>query len=297
MMNKTRKLAMLVLIFLGGFWLSGCQLAQETIPEDETVTEPDMLCGVYLTWETLPVVSMDDGRIYATISGDFPDVNFEFVGVEGIPFFIAKVYGAPGEGDDFTKTVSNEHSFGSDIKINVTENEDGTSLYEDSISGKVLVSEEFSKVMYYNEVYETPEGLIYMTPGDFGTSIGVSGIKVTKTMSSTLEFEGNTRTNVCEITVECVEQIQQTIIREMSIDNQLLFSNVITENAIPENIVLNPETAYVIVEEHYPDGQGGTKITRTIMDYIPDQELGYGYIVFDEDGIASSEYVRMDKAS
>ncbi|HBP25928.1 MAG TPA: hypothetical protein DD618_03140, partial [Acholeplasmatales bacterium] len=212
-------------------------------------------------------------------------------------FYIAKIYGAPGDGDDFTKTVSDEHSFGCNINIHETENEDGTSLYEHSISGKVLVSEEFSGAFYYNEVYETPEGLIYMTSGDLGTSIGSNGIKVTKTLSSTLEFEGETRTNVCEIAVECVDPLQQAIIREMNAKNQLLFSTVINEDAIPENIALNSETAYVIVEEYYLDEQGGQKIIRTIMDYIPEQELKYGYIVFDAHGIATSEFVRMNKSA
>ncbi len=298
MMNKAKKLAILVLIFIGALGFSGCQLANDNVPDDiidETPT--DMLCGVYLTWEALIVPPSSEGRIYATQNvTEFPDVTFEFTGYEGIPFYIAKVYGGPGEGDDFTRTVSDEHAFGCNTDIHVTQNEDGTSLSEHSISGKVLVSEEFGGVFYFNEVYETAEGLIYMTPGNMGTSIQASGIKVTQTLSSTLEFDGETKTNTCEITVECVDPLQQAIIREMSSDNQLLFSSVITEDVIPENITLKVDTAYVIVEEYYLDEEGGTRITRTIMDYIAERELGYGYIVFDANGIASSEYVRMNKA-
>jgi hypothetical protein len=295
MMNKAKKLAMLVLIFMGALWFSGCQLANEEVPKEDS--EADLLCGVYLTWEDLDFPSTNDSRVYATLIIDehnYP--SFAFEGYEGIPFFVAKVYGDPGEQDDYTSTISDFHAFGCNVSLHETENEDGTRLYENSISGKVLVSEEFDQAFYYNTVYETSEGIVYMTPGNPGTMIGSTGIKVVTTSSATINDGDTVWTNSFEITVECIDPLQQAIIREMRADNQLLFSSVITEDVIPENITLKADTAYVIVEEYYLDEEGGTRITRTIMDYISEQELGYGYIVFDANGIASSEYVRMNKA-
>ncbi len=277
-----KKLVLLVCAVLLCACLGGCQLAREDVGE-ESLTE-DKFVGVYITFKPLHYFSAEnpfdennpdaEPRFYATAKqvdvDGYKSTTFEFEGIDGIPLFTAVVLGADESANYKTSIM------GPEIMNPAT-------AYFDTditITGKIYVVEPTKVVLRMNPVYQTPDGKLYILPGDtaFLVSKGASW-ETTLFETTTVTENGEeiiTKTSV-ELSAEVVSKPVKEIIKEMNGQDETIRTTEITPENIPDSIHLQPDCAYVIVETH-SSGENGLEVTRTLVD------LEAGYYIYKYEG-------------
>lgn len=290
-MKQRNKIAVLLtaLLLLS---LTGCQLAQP----DSQAQGRDRLIGVWVTTEYLDLFDMESylqdhagqlisggeitetdmqpyaGRLYAvradkTLYGDSGTKTVQeyvFEGMEGIPCFFALV--------PATETEESYHTMISDEAISVGQAalNDTDTGFDIDLEATIYVASRpdqdlgQSAAWYFNPVYQTPDGQVYAEPGN-----GVHGsLADGEVWTHTLEEEGAVtwdgttetyRTSV-KISVAAMDPPDTIVLLQMDEAAQVLDRASYPPEAMPEQLTLDAETAYLIVETH-----SGDQVTRALL--------------------------------
>ena len=285
--------------------LSGCQLA---LPE-KTNTE-DKLCGLFITFEALPTPADEAGktfnsmaeleeylqtpsRIYATPhegrdGSQTPDYIFE--GVKGIRFF--EMYVKDEKSNYFT---SQADAGIEDIHVGVA---DGSI----ELTGTLLVDiRQNSSIcsIFANPVYSTPDGQVYVEQGSAvsydRTDAGDWGsTSISRTNTQTINAEKTSETYKIELKIKGVYTLKKAVFKQMNASDELLAQTQITKENAPENILLETETAYSILEEYRLDAYGNTVIDRSLIKNDADE---FTCSFTGADGFVDARVVKLEKPS
>lgn len=269
---RSKKIAAALAALTIGALLGGCQLALAGDGED---AGRDTFCGVFITLDYMdisePEISMNwngeaeftypEQRVWATRSEDENGAaEFTFEGVEGFRFFAVTV---EGEGHEPYRTSMTDGPI-QDVFVSYTD--EGVSL-----SGTIYFDVQCRNcTLYPNPVYQTPEGDVYMVPGT-GTGIGSmgEGSSITTTLSETatetVNGEETSRTIEVEIKAESLNTNQKVVLKQMEKKDQVISQAEITQNDIPDTIAVQPDCAYMIIEEHSIDYYGKSVVERTLL--------------------------------
>ena len=270
--------------------LAGCQLAK---PDAQQTRNTDMLVGVFITTEYLDLhtsgetptpfagqipglpagsnESDSDNRIYAAYTEETTDTGtvaaYRFEGLEGILVACYLVKPEGGQLETFWRSDTTEGI--SDVVIAHHTKDDGE---EHSITGTIYFSPEYADpCLFFNPVYQTADGDLYIVPGEgmaFDACFGGSA-KHTLNGSATYMENGQSQrfASFTEITMEYVDYAKNIRIIRMNENNQILSVADYTADSCPDEINVDAETAYLLVEEYTSGG-----IRRTLYqpgdDYI-----------------------------
>jgi len=279
--------------------LAGCQLAK---PDAEQDAGRDTLCGVFITLEYLdigepeitlngkgePQISYSEMRIYATHPEDENGVSpyYTFKGIEGYCFFSIREKEA--DGSFYHRSFADNV-----IQDRLTKIGDNSTM----ISGTIYFDAHCSDfVIFPNPVYQTQDGGVYVVPGE-GTAIGNPtegdniSLTLSETASQTADGETITKTMEVSITAQCLNTNQEVILKQIDENDQVVDETVITQDTIPDNVRVLPDTAYMILEEHCIDGEGNAVVKRTLVD----TSAAYFYVQFTgEHGIVEPSLVSLE---
>lgn len=296
-MNK-RILAVFLVLALA---LSGCQLAVEDTGESSTMEE--RMVGVLVTEERLNLIDMEaylndnldqvlngetwlegdasaySGRIYAvkkeeTVTNEKGQthtvISFEFEGVEGylLSTFLCDSNVDPSimEGYEYWSTLVDDPFC--DLHFGVDASDEGE---KNTIEGTIYMDENMGQVLlYYNPVYQTDDGRLYVTENPAGSFHCSQGGKITHTFSQTnhltLNGEESGYTMEVQIALEPVKISELVRLLHMSESNEVLLVQEYEPDELPEEIIPAEGAAYLICEEHVRDEEGELTVTRQIHD-------------------------------
>lgn len=274
-----KKKLLVVLLTIIMITLTGCQLAQEDAGEVDAV--PDRLAGVFITTEHLNLFDVEgylqdnwngedeviveggseyQGRIYAErVTKRSPDgyeyVDYEFSELEGIllaEFLIIpeggteeESYWTGGYGEGLNNICSYLHTTDEGTEVGVE-----ATLYLSDKSGDV----EF----YYNPVYQTEEGEVYLMEGT-GTNFGPElGGTMTHTLSETRSITENgvitKETGFVKVIMETVQVAERVVLIQMDENHQELTRCEAVPGGMPEELTAEADCAYILVEQIQSDG-------------------------------------------
>jgi len=265
--------------------LAGCQLAQE-IPAQEDAR----LAGVFITtdfidWpqdlqvgQVIPVRRwgrIDFSDLFPTrrIYAEFDEETREFVfpDVEGIPFFTVNTPCDRGgildvvvamHGGEGISTAGNHVFFGD----NATRVEMEGTIY--AIPGSQARSS-----VYFNKVFQTAGGTVFMEPGGGGFSFHGSETEgsvfaQTLTETHTTTVNGVETTNEVSITINLSAMFspENIALLEMDNDSRMVRRTSFAPDEMPETFYLDVQTAYVILETHRPRPDDPERVVRELVE-------------------------------
>lgn len=254
--------------------LSGCQLAQPDAREEK---QRDRMVGVFITTDYLDLFDMeaylkdhsnllsggtiapeDDftyaNRIYAKhieqISETGTFVRYIFEDLEGI---VAAAYLVKPNGGVLESYWMSDVTEGiCDVSLTHNSRDDGE---DHSITGTIYLSPEFpDPCFYFNPIYQTEEGDVYLVAGQGMAFDSDPGINATHTLneSTTYTVNGETRSYTAEskITMKSIEPAEKIVVLFMDEESQEISRNEYAAEVLPEEITPAAGTAYLLVEEH-----------------------------------------------
>lgn len=281
--------------------LAGCALAA---PEAGAETAEDMLVGIYVTTEPLDPALGDGQRLYAdTVKTPWTDEEGK-----SHDFF---EYDLPGEGAALYFTVwegtgDNRHTaYHSDEAMQDIFHEIRVAGYEGSEETNVLTGTVFVApgdedcVLYFNPIRQQEDGQVYVTPeSGFGFSIGagnrsegeVYGHELSETTTITVDGEETEAGTTIKVKVSVMFAPESVTVLQFDEHGAVLRKTTWQAGQAPDQIVLETDAAYLIVETAKTDPAGGTVTTREILDR--DAEALFAYHVR-EDGICAAQAVEL----
>ena len=276
MRNKLPALGLSLALMLGA--LSGCTLAD---PSDGS--QADTLVGLYLTTEYLDLFDFEryisdqlssgfsggeidmggdtaayEERMYATVEEENGRSEYCFP-VEGLRLF-ATLDGEGQQGQLYTDAGTQ------DLKLSVTDEGQAieATVYLDGVQGSSL---------YFNPVYQTADGQIYLTAGT-GTSVSMdsdslAGSSFSHSLSSestTTDTDGTVtaQSSSFTVTVEFWAPPEQVAVTQMSGEGEVLRRDVFDGDSLPDTLPLAPGMAYCIQEEYHTQA-GEQTADRTLL--------------------------------
>lgn len=301
--------------------MTGCRLAQA---EQQTIPADDRLVGVFVTEDYLNLTDMDawfrdhtedvlqgrepdlqsmeeyQNRIWAELQ-DITDYNddgeaihtqkYVFPDLDGVFWYASYMQGRDGEDPYWTSHGAegiSEAQFGIH---NINGKEHIT------MEGTIYVRNQDGIIgFYFNPVYQTPDGQVYLTGGN-GTSCSnedQTGVSFTHTMT-----EEHTRTENGEetgegseirIQVKTMELPQMYVLHCMNADHGTLEEWMYLPGELPEELQLPAETAYVLLEIHELDGQDQPVLRYEVYDRQDEQLQAYHAL---ENGICAAQSVKL----
>lgn len=275
----------------------------------------DRMIGAFITQEYLDLFDMDswlddnasrlengknlqvsntsgyEQKLYAEInknnSEDPENWEISFPGVEGINFF-APVWtdenGQTYQGSVYSNGICDTH-----ISINASDM--GESL---SLSGTVYVlpgETDDNGVYYVNPVYQTESGEIYTVSSTGVSSSGdvAEGTKMTMDLNENEEIteNGKTLTETCSVNVSITIMYKpvQITVCEMDSGHQVLRETVYTPGELPEELVTEPETEYILLETVKEDRSGKQHTARELWEYEEGKETYMRSFAASESGV------------
>ncbi len=264
-----------VLIMILALVLCGCQLAK---PEAGTQKEKDMLVGVFITEEHLDLFNME-----AYLQNSLGALSGGTVSIEDSAQYSNRIWGELTEENDGYSSYrfgDLEGSLLASIRIvpdGIMENaywrsEAGEGLCDVSfghfsvddgsrqeLSGTVYFSDTHpDPCLFFNPVYQTPEGDVYLLSGQgtsFGSGFGGSATHSLKEENKWTESgEETVFSTEITVTMECVYPARNLVILQMDEDNQILRRREIDPAEAMEELKPEPGCAYILVEEHTANG-------------------------------------------
>lgn len=265
---KIKKSGLLLLSVLMLSLLVGCQLAVEG--SDVSVAE-DHLVGVYITTEPLDLFDMDAylgdnlrvadgeirldgdadayaGRLYATVEKtEKGPAQYVFEGVEGSGFFAL-------EQEDEQGICQHTAVSGaiSDARAGFTTRDDGEQI--DLTASVYFESGGSGACFYLNPVYQSADGAVYLMAGSGISTGGVAseGMMMGQTWEETYieEKNGKTEQNGIAVKIDIVGVVlpEKYVILAMSEADEILSRPEYASGSFPEELVFEPEVAYVILK-------------------------------------------------
>lgn len=314
----------LVAVFILGV-TGAVAFAQDEPSDNSEGASKDRLIGVFITTEYLDLfdfesfvqdnankvlsggeISSSDsapyqGKLYATLVDDVhtdPETGetittkeFVFDGVEGISYFRAKHTDASGTeywsagGDD---AISDAHT-----GLHFTDAGDSIEM-----KGTIFVSaSKGSNVFYYNPVYQTATGEVYLMSGQ-GMShggelaTGMSGSHALKE-EQTITIDGKSQTirSSIEISTCFMDTPVSTTILQYDKDGSIVFKEDYAAGELPFKIITSSDAEYIIVEAHMKSRDGKETVAREL--FQPDDQNLFAFSCR-EDGICIKQYCSVD---
>jgi hypothetical protein len=260
----------------------------------------DRLIGVFITTEFLDLFDVDSflsgnvgdfrdgevakdgssqayqGRLYATQvtktlideeTGDVMQaVDFIFEGIEGISFFSPTVLNT-SEFEGNTNFMTADDAI-SNVQFGIHVGDD---INSSTMNGTIFISQHnLDKVFYFNPVYQSTDGSVYVQSGSSISASGVSseGVMMTQTLevTTTITENGKSKTDSMSISISISVMFapEKIIILQMDADNSLISRLEYEPDAMPETLALEKDTEYFIVETHSRDNEGLLNISREI---------------------------------
>ena len=260
-----------IIILVLALALSGCQLAK---PDAEAQKEKDMLVGVFITEEYLDLFDIEawlndnasqvlknenltvenPEQYYDRIWATFEEGSYRFSDMEGT--LLASFRIVPSGNLESTYWSSTVSGILCDVAFGHNALDTGTEL---TISGTVYFSDTCpDPCLYFNPVYQTPDGDVYLLPGQ-GTSFGTGfGGRATHSLKEetkkTENGEEMGHSSLITVTMECVYPARKLAILQMDAENQILRRSEWNPAETPEELKPEANCAYILVEEHTANG-------------------------------------------
>ncbi|WP_018214347.1 hypothetical protein [Desulfitobacterium hafniense] len=319
---KERFMGLCLLMFIGCF-LTGCQLAKE---EGSAGSYEDRLVGVLVTTEYLDLfdfagyvedhigsfsggeVQIDgagekyQGRLYAEltkqiltdgVSGHQVErEEYDFPGVEGIAYYSLRVPDTE-EREGYFTSGSDEGI--SDGHTSLHSSDEGKSV---ELKGTIYVPVSSGRTYYFNPMYQSADGRVYVTSGSGISSGGEQseGEALTQTMKADYTITENGRTEKDSISVQLSIRMmyppEGMAILQMREDGAVISRGEYGPGELPERIIPEKDTAYLIVETMKRDNSGRMLKDRAIYDR--DEEYLEAFFCR-EDGICIKKQVPIER--
>ena len=274
-----------------------------TFAKDEPTDNPNgegegRLIGVFITTEYLEL--FDQGRLYAKLVDDsYTDSetgkivttkNYVFDGIEGIACFSARYTDESGVqywrigGDDAI----------SDLDTNFNSTDAGDSI---DMKGTIYVSASKGfNVFYYNPVYQTATGEVYLMSGQSMShggelSTGMSSSQALKEEQTvTIDGESTTISSNIEVSTCFMDTPIGAGVIQFDEDGSIISREDYAAGDLPFKITTSSDTEYIIVETHMRSGDGKETVAREL--FQPDDESLFTFSCR-EDGICIKQYCNM----
>lgn len=297
-----------------------------TFAKDEPTNNPDgtskdRLIGVYITTEYLDLFDFEgyfqdnadkvlsggeisssdsapyEGKLYATLVDD-PYTNPEtgetrttkkyvFEGIDGIAYFSARYtddsgieYWGAGGDDAISDAHTSFHSTDAGDSIDMK----GT-IYVSVAKG--------SNVFYYNPVYQTATGEVYLMSGQ-GMSHGgelSTGMSSSQTLKEeqtvTIDGKSETISSSIEVSTCFMDTPIGTSVIQFDKDGNIVSKADYAAGDLPSKITTSSDTEYIIVETHMKSKDGKETVTREL--FQPDSESLFAFSCR-EDGICIKQH-------
>lgn len=280
-----KKLSILILIL--ALTLSGCQLAR-------TDLEPsgDRLVGMFLTTEYLDLFDAEayfldnmnkidhngfidadssayEGRLYAQ---EVPEIlydeqgnpvehrKWDFPDVEGICYFAPRSY---EDRESFINTRSDDAILDGHTDVKYTDEGE-----EITLTGTVILAHSGEQIVcYFNPVYQSADGRVYaksghsMSTSEDNAPGALYSHKLSETTTVNNNGEKETASMTVTISMETAYEPEHYMVVQMDEQNEVLSSDRYLPGQLPEELILQEEAAYVLLETHTEE-----QTTREIFD-------------------------------
>lgn len=316
---KSRKILIIVFLIAILVSLAGCQLAIEDV--HDTATE-DVLIGALITLEPLTLFDSDsyineniekimngkgqdidiskyEGRLYAklvkrTYTNEYTNEPSEtskyvFEDIEGITYIAATISDSDG-----IYTLASSSDGISDGHTKVT---GGNTQKEINLEGTIYVSiSSTNRAFYINPVYQSSNGDVYAVTGSgyISGDTESEGSVFSQTLedNKTITENGITKTqkSSVKISISYIHSPFKISIYQMDKNNSIVRHNNFVPDEVPDNISLDSDTDYIIVETHKYNDENNLVISREIHDKDEDY-INTFYCM--ENGICSKKYVKL----
>ena len=294
--------------------------AKDEPADSSNEASKDRLIGVFITTEYLDLfdfesyfednadkvlsggeISSSDsapyqGKVFGTIVDD-PYTNPEtgetvtakkyvFEGIEGIAYFVAKYTDERGTywGTGADDAISDGHT-----GLNSTDAGDSIEL-----KGTIYVStSKGSNTFYYNPVYQTATGEVYLMSGQGMShggelSAGMSGSHTLKEEQTvTIDGKNETVGSSIEVSICFMDTPVSTSVLQFGKDGSVVSREDYAAGDLPFKITTNSDTEYIIVETHMKSATGEETVTREL--FQADDETLFAFSCR-EDGICIKQY-------
>lgn len=308
-----------LLVSLTTLFSMGCTVPSLATPDSsspdsvtETGGERDRMVGVYITKEHLNLFDMESyikdnigsvmggdavdewdetkygGRIYAhltekTMEGGVTIHHYEFpdLPIEGM--LLGSFTVDMGDGTPYINFEADEGL--SDRKSHLDTSDNG----ETTIQEATIYQHSGSIVYYFNPVYQTADGLVYLTEGEGVHVASGLGGTMTHTLkdSVTVTRDGESETVISEIvvTVAGVDLPESVLLLQMDENNREVGRMEIDPEAVPNEVTLAADTAYVLLVETF-----GGEVKRSLFEEGDDNPFVFRDI---GDGICVKAFLQL----
>lgn len=299
-MKKVKLFLLAALLLLS---LTGCQLAQPEIQ-----SSGDMLAGVFITTEPLDLFDVESyltdnlrvsggeivvdgdtsayqGRLYGTLEpvtlhdedgNEYTSSELVFEGLEGMPLISAQLEDGNGS---YERVFSGDGMLNSSSHFITTD--DGERV---ELEGEIWLPQTDGTITaYFNPVYVDGDGNFYLTSGQgFQTSGdnapgGLYSQTLEDSRTVTENGQSTTRSLSVKVTLGTMYAPEAYVLWQMNGDNRPLRQTSYLPGQLPEELTMEADTAYLLVEAHYPPSADGPTITRTVYDPAEDQTISTYY--------------------
>ena len=273
--------------------LSGCQLARE----DTNAEEQPRLIGAFITTEHLDLFDTEryfedhineildnhhitgdtsayEGRLYAELvtrtltneeTGEASAYReYQFMGIDGIAFYAPTVSDGDGE-ESYVGSTSDEGISSGHFGIFTGDEERIT------LEGTIFITPQSAgKTFFVNPVYQDAEGRVYVTSGSGITQSGDLSegarfsTKLEETTTVTEAGESHTAAASVDIAIEVVNTPEQVTLLQMDAESNVLLRTLYQPGTLPEVLIPEPDTSYLVVETQKRSGTGDVTVTREL---------------------------------
>lgn len=293
--------------------------------ENSDGASKDILIGVFITTEYLNLLDFESyfqdnankvlsggeisssdsapyqGRLYATLVDDSytnPETGetittkkFVFDGIEGISYFCAKH--TDESGMQYWRTGGDDAI--SDAHTGLHSTDAGDSI---DLKGTIYVStSKGSKVFYYNPVYQTATGEVYLMSGqcmshDGELNTGMSSsLTLKEEQTITIDGKSETISSNIEVSTCFMDTPISTTILQYDEDGNIVAKEDYAAGDLPFKITTSSDTEYIIVETHIKSRDGKETVTREL--FQPDDQSLFAFSCR-EDGICIKQYCSIE---
>lgn len=237
----------------------------------------DRLVGAFITDGYLVFPAAEEGddrpleereRIYATIdkkdSDDPSDWDISFKDISGVKM-MSPCWPLVDGGDCWFSLCDPAVQ---DVRLNVTETDDGTKI---SISGTIYVvsSNDASGTYYANPVYETADGELYVQAGNgFANEGGAAEGGSFQMGLGDPESSGSV-----SLTYAWMNRPVSITVMQMDKNNVVLSRETYEPGTLPETLRTESGAAYLLVEIEKTDGDGNSYMERQLYDPSDKEQL------------------------
>jgi len=316
---KSKKILIIALLIAILVSLAGCQLAIEDMQE---IATEDILIGALITLEPLILFDSDsyinenidrimsengqdidiskyEGRLYAKLvtkthtneetNQTSESSEYVFEDIEGITYIAATISDSDG-----VYTLASSSDGISDGHTKVT---GGNTQKEINLEGTIYVSiTSTNRAFFISPVYQSSNGDVYAVTGSgyISGQTEVEGSVFSQTLedSKTITENGITKTqkSSVKISISYIHSPFKISIYQMDKNNSIVRHNNFVPDEVPDNISLDSDTDYIIVETHKYNDENNLVISREIHDKDEDY-INTFYCM--ENGICSKKYVKL----